>query len=162
MCKVNARLGVTTALAVDQIARMRCLAVAAWNAVQPAERFVCRRMRLCAVFERANPFACVKYCSASHFDPIPIQEQRMWPDMCDGCMKRVPTSRALRVSKIVFVRSHRACSSMYRFDFVGPLIFGSTVVSPALCPSMCSLRHVSWCHVPAWFLCGDTKMLISR
>ena len=104
-------------------------------------------MRLCAVFERANPFACVKYFSASHFDPIPIQEQRMWPDMCDGCMKRVPTSRALRVSKIVFVRSHRACSSMYRFDFCWASYFWFDSRQPSPLP-----KHVQ----------PSTRVVVSR
>ena len=63
LCKVNATTGATTAKAKDRGATIiRTIAVVATNAVPAAERFVCRRMRLGAVFERANPFAFLTYC----------------------------------------------------------------------------------------------------
>ena len=57
----NARMGATAAMAV-YIATRGTGAVVATNAVPAAERFVCRRVRLGAVFEHANPFAFLTYC----------------------------------------------------------------------------------------------------
>ena len=66
LCKVDARTGATPAMAKSH-AIIRTNAVVAANAVPAAERFVCRMMRLGAVFEHANPFTYVKSSSASRF-----------------------------------------------------------------------------------------------
>ena len=106
------------------------IAVVAGNAVPAAERFVCRRMRLGAVFERANSFAFPTYGLEHHVDSTHIVRTRAnharnlvqgqceaWcydsfgggPDCqdemyCGGCMECGPTSRALRLSKNAFMR----------------------------------------------------------
>ena len=64
-------MGVTTLMAACYIAT-QVVAVVATNAVPAAERFVCRRMRLGAVFERANPSAFLTYCLEHHFDSTHI------------------------------------------------------------------------------------------